>query len=49
LVEYATVVSDVFPPSDVIVGIPLGASREVAIQGIREGVRKLCAAADDGE
>ncbi len=40
-VEYATVVSDAFPPSDVIVGIPLDAPREVAIQGVREGVRKL--------
>ena len=48
-VEYATVVSDAFPPSDVIVGVPLGASREVYVQGIREGVLKLCAAAEDGE
>jgi len=48
-VEYSTVVSDVFPPSDVIVGIPFGASGEVCVQGMREGVSRLSAAGDDGE
>jgi len=48
-VEYATVVSDAFPPSDVIVGIPLGASREVCVEGMREGVSELRTAADHGQ
>ena len=47
-VEYETGV-DAYPPSDVIVGIPLGASPEVCIQGKRNGVRALCTTVDDGD
>ena len=37
-VEYSTVVSHVCLPSDIIVGVPLGASREVCVQGCARGL-----------